>query len=197
MDNVTNVSAAEQKLLDAIISDAQSDAAKIAESAENYYAETVRKAEDDAKNYVDAALSTAEKKAKEISERRATLAALESRKTFLAAKQALVEEVFSRAEKLLEGMKDKDYLNFIEGLLKNNAEKGDVIILSKNCPLTEKQAEELPTAEKLSLKAKKTGDFGGGIVLLGEKFDKDLTFKALCETKKESMEAEIAEKLFG
>ena len=197
MDNESNVSTAEQKLLDAIISDAQADAAKTFGNAESYYAETVKKAEDDAKKYVDAAISTAEKKAKEIVERKATLAALESRKTFLAAKQALVEEVFSRAEKLMEAMKEKDYLDFIEGLIKNNAEKGDVIVLSKNCPITEKQAEDLPAAKKLSLKAQKSGDFGGGIVLSGEKFDKDLTFRALCEMKKEASEAEIAEKLFG
>ena len=197
MDNLSNVTAAEQKLLDAIISDAKTEAQRITENAEIYYSETVEKAQADAQEYIAAALSVADKRAGEIKERSATLAALEARKTFLAAKQALVEEVFSRAEKMLEGMSKSEYLSLIDGLIAKHADKGDIIILSKNCPFTEKEAEELPAAKKLSLKAQKTGDFGGGIILSGEKFDKDLTFKALCETEREKLEAEIAEKLFG
>ena len=70
-------------------------------------------------------------------------------------------------------------------------------MISKNAPFSASDAEGLPAAKRLSLKAQMTGDFSGGIILSGRKFDKDLTFKALCETEREKLEAEIAEKLFG
>ena len=115
----------------------------------------------------------------------------------MTAKQSLVEEVFSLALENLVKMDQADYLALINKLVEGYAEKGDVIVLSENAPVSTREVEALPSVKKLSLKAEKTGKFEGGLVLSGKAFDKDLTFRALCEAEKERSEAEIAKKLFG
>ena len=49
----------------------------------------------------------------------------------------------------------------------------------------------------LSLKTGKTGSFAGGVILIGEKTDKNLTFETIIASEREKKQAEIAEKLFG
>jgi len=187
----------EQALLDAIIADAEAEAAKTLAAADEYYAQTVDKARVEANEYIAEQAKNADAKAEDVLKRRATLAALETKKTFLAARQALVEEVFSRAQKMLSRMDDADYLKLLDRLIAENAVSGDVAIISAKCALTPEQVEALESAKKLGLKVEKTGAFEGGLILSGEKFDKDLTFKVLCESMREKAESEVAQKLFG
>ena len=197
METEVTGATAEQALIDTIIADAVADAEKIALSAQYYYDQTVSNATEEADKYLSMQAETAAKKAEDVIKRGQTLASLEARKTLLAARQALVEEVFSRVGKMLESMGKAEYSGFIDKLISAHAEKGDKIILSVNAPISASEAENLPSAKKLGLKAEKTGEFGGGIVLSGDKFDKDLTFAAVCAALKEKYEAEIALKLFG
>ena len=191
-----NVSASEA-LVKRIISEAEDKAAMIAQSAKDYYDLTVQKADREAKEIVENAKLQADARCKEIKRARATLSAIETKKTFLTAKQNVVEEVFSRAIEKLEALDPDGYLKLIDKLLKTYAAEGDEVIVSEKAPVTVQQVRDLDLVKKLSLKVKKTGEFGGGIVLSGKAFDKDLSFKALCEAEKEKTETEIAKKLFG
>lgn len=188
---------AEKALTDRIIADAETEAERMLRSADEYYDRTTKSARAEADKYIEKAVSEAQSAAEDLVKRSATLDNIEYRKTLLGARQALVEEVFSRAEKSLENMGESDYLALIERLIASYAEAGDAIVLAENCPLDAREVENTVAAKKLNLKAQKTGKFGGGLVLSGKKTDKDLTFKALCAAAKESYEGEVAQKLFG
>ncbi|MBP5177842.1 MAG: hypothetical protein ILP02_04600, partial [Clostridia bacterium] len=173
------------------------DAAMMTSAAKVYRDETIKNADNEAIAAVSLSEAAARERAEQLIKRRATLAALNSRKNFLAAKRSLVEDVFARAEKKLEAMSADDRLALIDKLIARHAEEGDIIVISKNAPFSASDAEGLPAAKRLSLKAQKTGDFSGGIILSGRKFDKDLTFSALVAAAKEKEETMVAEELFG
>ena len=191
-----NVSTSEA-LVQRIISDAELRAEKIVSDAKSFFGSAVSRAEEEAAALKQNAAVSCAAQCEVIKRARATLSAIETKKTFLTAKQAIVEKVFSRALEKLVAISAAEYLALIDKLVKNHAEKGDVVVLSESAPVTALEVKALPSVEKLSLKVEKTGKFEGGIVLSGKVFDKDLSFKALCEAEKEKIEAEIAKKLFG
>ena len=191
-----NVSASEA-LVQRIISDAEAKAEMIVFDARSVSDSAISRAEEEAKTLKENAARSAALQGEQIVRARATLSAIETKKTFLTAKQAVVERVFSRALEKLLALKPKEYLALIDKLVKTHAEDGDVIVLSESAPVSALEIKALPSVKKLSLKVEKTGKFEGGIVLSGKVFDKDLSFKALCEAEKEKTEEEIAKKLFG
>ncbi|MBO4262280.1 MAG: V-type ATP synthase subunit E [Clostridia bacterium] len=186
-----------QALVDKIISEAEETAETLAEAAETYYSETVEKAEEQAAEYSAAQKAKAEEQAKELLSRKNTLFALERRKAYLAAKQSLVQTVYVRAVNKLNAMDKAEYLAFVDKLVGENAESGETVIISEDCPLSEEEVAAQKSVKALGLSVKKCGKFGGGIVLSGKKADKDLSFKSLCDSVRETTEAEIAHKLFG
>ena len=194
--NVNNQDS-EKLLLDRIIASAEAEAAKTEDSAEEYAKKVLSDAERSAEEYISARKKVAEDNAEKLISRRKTVADLEAKKTYLAAKQALVEEVFARAEKKLCLLPEKKYLAFVEKLINAYAEKGDKVVLSENCPIDTKAVLALDRVKTLSLAVEKTGKFGGGLVLSGEKVDKDLTFGSICAAYREKTQADIAAKLFG
>ena len=184
-------------LIDRILADAQATAERNVSDAVKYRDESIAAAEERAAAYVEGCRAASEETAAEMVGRMATLARIEANKTLLAAKQNLVEEVYIRAQKMLEGLDKKEYLELIAALVEKFAEAGDTVVLSKNCPLSVGEVEAVSKVKKLSLKVVKTGDFSGGLILSGDKADKDLTFAALVNGVRERTETGIAQKLFG
>jgi len=59
------------------------------------------------------------------------------------------------------------------------------------------EADALPSCKKLGIKTAGKGAFKGGVVLVNDVCDKDLSFEILVNALKTETEADAAEKLFG
>lgn len=146
------------------------------------------------------ALASAAKAAESVVERRKTLGELEARKTRLAAKQQVIDSAYEEAIKKILNMTDHIYREFIGNLIFEYAEDGDKIVIC------ERDSKRLH-ADWLSGICKKSGknlkfaeEFHkgrGGIILIGRKYDKNLTLEAMINSLRESTLAEASKRLFS
>lgn len=191
-----NVKSNESALLEKIALDAQNKCDRIILDAQNYYDQAVKRANEDAKAYIDGEEARAVEAGEEYIRRSSTMDALEERKTVLSAKRRLIDGVYEGALSMLKNMDKDKYLSFVETLLAKYAKKGERVVLSKTAPFDEIAVLSLPTAKKLQLTAEKSGEFDGGIILTDGKVDKNLTFESLCNSIKEQTEFEVSAHLF-
>ena len=187
-----------EAIINKILSDADKKAEDNIHEAEKYSLELKENAEIWAKAYFDEQSEIIKKDCEEIVKRRKIVANLEVRKIILNAKQNAIEEAFNAAYESLCKMSKEKYLEFVCKLIKDCAEDGDVIVLSKDGVLTAKDFEDKDfyTSHKLSVQ-KERGEFIGGVKLIGAYSDKDLTFKSVIEAEKDEFSFKVAEKLFG
>ncbi len=187
-----------QSIIDKIIKDAEKKAENNVLGADTYALNLKEEAEEWAKRYSEEQEKTIAKAKAEIVERRKIVANMEVKKIVLRAKQRAIDEVFALVYKKLCDLKKPDYLKFVLKLAEGCCEAGDVIVLSNDGVLSEKDFENAAfyKAKGLSVQ-KERGDFIGGIKLIGKFCDKDLTFKGIVESKKEEYTFEVAQKLFG
>ena len=108
-----------------------------------------------------------------------------------------MDGIYRRAVGRMNGMSESQYLAFLEGVISRYAEEGDKIVLAQNCPISKEKLSALPTVKARKLELCFDGKFNGGVILSGEKCDKDLTFDAVCESVREETEAQLSQTLFG
>lgn len=132
-------------------------------------------------------------------ERRLTLARLDGAKLSLAAKQAVIEKVYDAAINKVLNMTDNVYREFIGGFVEKYAENGDDVMIA------ERDAKRLHydwadgLSHKLNMNVTLSPKFHkgrGGVVLVGNKCDKNLTLDTLVKEVRPLTESAIAEKLF-
>ena len=196
MENSVNQNKAVDRITDEIIKSAKTYAENVENDAETYYLETVSQAEKEASDYALSQRKEAKKQAEEIISRKSTLAKLEARKNLLSARQKLVEIVYKRAVNKLNEMDKGEYEEFIISLIGSYAEEGDEVLLPENSKLSAEEVERTEIVKSKRLTVRSGGKFNGGIMLVGKKFDKDLSFTALCDSIREKTESEIADELF-
>ena len=178
-----------------IIGDAKNKAEVLLRDADTNVAESEREAKEWIADYLKAQRKLL---AENVVTRRKTVAELDCRKVALSAKQAVISEVFERALQSAESFPEVKYLEIVEKLCNENAEEGDTLILAASAPLKEADIAKLPVFKEKKLKFGGTSDkFRGGIMLVNDVCDKDLSFKALLDNKKDELEAEIAAALFA
>lgn len=181
-----------------IIGDAKNKAEVLLRDADTNVAESEREAKEWIADYLKAQRKLLAEEAENVVTRRKTVAELDCRKVALSAKQAVISEVFERALQSAESFPEVKYLEIVEKLCKENAEEGDTLILAASAPLKEADIAKLPVFKEKKLKFDGTSDkFRGGIMLVNDVCDKDLSFKALLDNKKGELEAEIAAALFA
>ena len=129
----------------------------------------------------DVALVEAQAKAEGelLIERKKTLARLDAKKIALDCKQELLARAFEDAKQRLCSLNAEDYLKFVKKQIESHAEKGDTVSICVTAPLSVEQISALEIVRSLELKVIKSENFGGGIKLLGQKTDKDLSFNAI------------------
>lgn len=187
-----------EAIIKRIKSDAEKKAKSIVDSAEKASDERIADAKAWAKEYETAQEKILTRDAEEIVKRRLTVADLDVRKITLNAKQNAISEVLDKTYALLCSLKKPDYLKFVEEKINEAADDGDEIVLSSDGVISVEDVKKLAvfTAKKLSV-AKASGDFKGGVYLVGKICDKDLTFKSIIENGKDEFISEISEELFG
>lgn len=188
-----------QAILDKIMSDAR-------EKADAYTAEQSEKA---AKITADAEAKCAEYRSDferetraqvaDILSRSMTVAELDAKKQLLAAKVNVLDRVFERALEKLTALSDKNMKKLLVNML-GNAEDGDTVTLSAAAKdvLSGEDVAKYAAKKRIKLSlSNEYGDFAGGMILSGGGVDKNLTFEVEIAALRESLETEIAKRIFG
>lgn len=187
-----------EAIIKRILDDAEAKAAAIRLSAEESCAETLREAEEWSERYLEKQRALLKSESEDRIVRKATVAELDVRKELLAAKRDVLDDVYALVLKKLGNLPKEQYLSVISHMLQKYAEPGERIVLSKSAECYRADIEKLPVvlSKKLAV-FKSRGDFSGGILLIGVKCDKDLSFDTALKTLKMQIESETAEYLFG
>lgn len=186
-----------EAIINKILSDANDKAKENLQNANALFENKQKEAEDWAKQYSDAQNSILDNEVKEIVKRRLIVADLDVRKNTLDAKQKLIDDVFVKVKKVLLKMPKKEYISFVEKLIEKYAEVGDEVVLSNDKVLTIDDISNLSVFKKKKLEiADKPENFLGGVKLVGKVCDKDLSFDAIIQAKREELGAFVASQLF-
>jgi len=110
------------------------------------------------------------------------------------------DDVFASVADTMRKEDKKGYLDLITKMIESSADDKDEVIICKKDKdiITQKEIDSISKAigKKLTL-SKEFGDFDGGVMLCGEKFDKNLTFALEFEQIKDEQEEKLAKILFG
>ena len=184
------------KLVQRILDDAQSDAGKLTEEAENSVAEIRAKGEKacaERKAEYDAKLASAVKGVLDGSK---TRAALDARKATLTKKRAVIDQAFAGAYQALLALSAEARGKICKNLLLREAEGGETVVPAK----ADRAAIAALTAEfaarKLTL-SNEDADLDGGFLLLSKAYEKDCSFLSLFEELRNMEETRVAALLFS
>lgn len=185
-------------IIEKILSDAKAQAKEIIDKAEYDKAMCEKATNEWVEDYFSAQRKTLKKECEDLIERKLTISKLDKRKIALATKQDIIQDILAKVlERLLSLPKD-EYLAYVLRLLEKFSENGDQIVLSRDNKLCKKDFEGKQIVSERNLTfADYTGDFLGGIMLVGKVCDKDLSFKAVLEENKENIISVITSELFN
>lgn len=184
-------------ILQKIIQDAQSDAQDIIFNAQEDSRKTLLECNEKAQAFVEESNAKATSEGEKFIERQKTLARLDAKKVILNAKQQLVKRAFDLAKEMLLGMSKQDYLSFVQKQIQKYASSGDKVILCASAPISSTEVCAFGCVSELNLRVEKgPEDFGGGIKIVGEKRDIDLSFGALISAYGETHAQEVSTALF-
>ena len=188
--------AGQKAIIEKILSDAREKVKEINADADSSCSIRIADAEIWAEKYTAAQTEILEKDAESIVSGKKLNAELDVKKAVLKAKRETVEKVFSLAYKKLLSLDKKTYLSLVTKMIDDNADDGDLIVLSSDGVISAKDIDlKAFKAKDLSVSEKK-GDFSGGIMLIGKKSDKDLSFKSVIDSRKEELTAVAVKILF-
>lgn len=198
-----------EELKQRIINDANERAARIRAEAERKAHEMLLNAEERAHSLRETQIKHAEQKAKALKENILGTARLEAKKELLAAKRALIEKVIENAKRAISEMPEKEYLKFIERQLMHMdmpSSECEIIIGSNDMKritsgylrniekmLLEKKGEKV----KLLLSSTPKENISGGFIIKAKDVEINSSVEAVVKFKRESIEREIANMLFG
>lgn len=176
-----------EKMTDELLVSAKKAAAAMTEEA----TEESKEADEKLRASLEAEKAEKKKEADEAAERayggRIKLGELEAGKAALKAKQKCVSEVYEKVKELILSLNDAGYLALYKKLIEAECEDGDEIIVSARDAkrITAEFIKKLSasTKKKLTL-SKEKGDFSGGVILRGTKYDRDLSVDAVVEELK-------------
>ncbi len=187
-----------ENIINKILADAKSFSDNLLSQANESASEILKEGEVAVESYKASQASEIEKEAKQIIERRSTVAKLDSRKVLLKAKQDAISKCFDEAKKAIMSMDKKDYLDVCKKSILENAQSGDEVILSS----TEKYIDKDFLAEiskelgfNLAV-SEKTSNHVGGVILTNKILDKNLSISSLLDNLRAEIDVDVAKILF-
>ncbi len=182
-----------------ILSDAELRAAEITSLAKEKAGDVLLSATNAEKERVDKLALDAQKRAEDIIKNRITLAELDIHKDKLRARRDLLDSAYEKAADKIFSMPAAKYQELIMKMLRKYASDGETVICGKgdesriDGAFIKRANAELKITLKL---AESSGDFSGGVILVGAGYDKNLTFKSLFKTLRSETEPQTAAILF-
>lgn len=186
-----------QDIVQRIISDAEKEAENIISDAESKAAKTVAEASARAERIKTGNAAEVAERAKSIADGKAATARLDGAKIFLGEKRGVIDEVYARALKKLNELKEGDAVYLANRLLNQFAEEGDEIVFAENFRYAQKVAALDVVKEKGLKVSSKRAELDGGFVLSGKICDKDVSYGALLAADREQKQAQIATEIFN
>ncbi|MBR2974725.1 MAG: V-type ATP synthase subunit E [Clostridia bacterium] len=184
------------KIIERILSDADSKCAEISAAAQLRAEQTVAQADSKIAQEKQALTERLQNQAQDIVKNKLANAALDARKYKLECKQNLIASCYDKALERLVKSTDAEYKKIISDLLNKFAEDGEsVCIADKDADVITQRFLD-GVGKDLTLSDKRI-NATGGVVIEGNGYDKDLTFEALVSYAKADTEATVAELLFG
>lgn len=182
-----------------ITDDAKREADQILDEARR----TAKAIEDEAKANADKIRHSvgrdgAKEKEKIISRRQA-VADIDSRKLILQAKRELMDQCFDDALKKLVSMDEKEYVPFLEGIVrKSGLTEGEIILNKKDhAAVGEQLLKRLNADGKKFTIAEEDGSFEGGLMIRSGSVYLNGTAESYIDEARETMAREVSEVLFG
>lgn len=185
-----------ENIINKILSDADEKCHKLIAAAEQTAAELKSQAEAEAQADKRALEIKAEAASAERIRNRVATAELDARKYRLNAKQKLIGDCYSKALKQLASLPAKEKQSFVTKLLEKHAEAGEVVCVAK----ADKEVVTQKLLDGLNLKLTLSKTYHnelGGVILLGDGYEKDLTLGRIVEYLREKTEGKVAAALFG
>ena len=184
------------KIIERILSDADSKCAEISAAAQLRAEQTLADAETKIAQEKQALADRLEKQSQDLVKNKLANAALDARKYKLECKQNLIASCYDKALDCLVKSTDAEYKKIISDLLNKFAEDGESVCIAQKDADVITQSFLDSVGKNLTLSAKRINAMGG-IVIEGNGYDKDLTFEALVSYAKADTESTVAELLFG
>lgn len=186
-----------EAIIEKILSDARGIANSTLEEAGAVGKKTIETAENDARIYREKNMRESYEERKEIIRRKITVANLEVKKEILAKKQEVMTAAFDEAVKLIKE-NGKSYLNLLRGMIEK-ASDGDKIVFSESDKnlVGEKWLGGVADDLNKKLVFGGYGDFCGGIIVVGEDSDKNMSLEVELKSVREEYEPKLAAILFG
>ena len=189
-----------------ILRDAEGRKESILATAEEEKNKILAKKVASAKDLEKEILEKAEIEAKSKKERVISGAKLKARNEKLAAKQEVIEEVFSKSVETLCKLNDREFVKFIkDSILSLNIDGDETLILNEDGNkivskevVAEINAELKAKGLKGEIKISETiGSFRGGFILEKGGVEINNTFESLVDSLKDQLEFEVAKVLFN
>ncbi len=188
-----------EAILNRITQDADDRVQDIVEQADSRCAELLATADREAAAIVEEAGRKANEQAEVLLRRSDSLAALETRKIALTARQELIDEVITRATQQVASLpaNEKEAL-YRRQLLENARGQETVVFSSRDLPLAKGVLEAVNTRMGWNLKlAPDAGSFSGGIILRQGPIETNLTPEVLARSLRSELVGLAAKALFG
>lgn len=186
-----------QQVLDQILSDARAEAQTILEEAESKAAKLLADADLRVEELERTTKQEVEERRKTILEKRAAAARLDGAKFLLGEKRKVIDTIYDEVLSRILELGAEECIAIFRRLLSVYAEDGDEILFAENFPYAE-QIALLPVIKEKNLKiSDQRIVLDGGMRLIGQKSDKDLSFGAILNADRERYQAELAQKLFN
>ena len=146
-------------------------------------------------------LAKSERTAAEREERLVSAAQMEARKTILAAKQAVMEEVYAKALDQLRNLPQERCVEVLTSLLEQAAPegKGEVLFSAQDRDTVGRAAVDAANAKtggRLTI-SEETASIPGGFILRNGSIEVNCAFDTLIRLQKTETAGQVAQRLFG
>lgn len=188
-----------EAIIQKIIDDANAQAQKNLDEANETAAQIIARAQKQADRYLADNSDKEDMLYNESLQRGEVVAGLDCKKILQGAKKQIIDKAFDEALQAVVDDK-KTYLALLQAMILSCCESGDEVIVASGDDkiVTKKLIADLAKKSGKSIKkSEELGDFKGGVILSGEKYDKNLTLELELSLIKEKLESKIEEILFG
>ncbi len=181
-------------ITDKILIDAAKEAEHVIAGAKQKAQEIEKQMKLSKKEAVDKQKKEVEKNLLENEKRITSVAYQEVKLQTNNAKRKSINETFDDALLALFSLSDEEYGVVLKNLLASLHKdvSGKIIAPKEKIKVTKKILEELHIKNPIT----STDEFKGGVVIVGDNFEYNLTFENLLATKKNSLEVDVAKILF-
>lgn len=193
-----------EQVVEKILSEARAEAERIKAAAGQKCAQAKAALESQLTDYEKETKELAHQAGEDKKARMSATANMERRKEYLAAKVALLDEVFEKVRQRIRGLCDKEYESFITSLMINAVESGDEEVVVGagekriDHSLIKQINRKLGPGYKGNLQlAQDRADIDSGFILRRGKIQVNASIWVLLAEARDKFEIELAEELFG